>query len=94
MTSLLLCRAYLNVEYAILVLKLTYNINNNYNDEIQSPAKPKKRNLKDAIEIKSFETHRNIHVIRRLKYILRYLNFQDKKLLLKELRLNRDITKG
>jgi hypothetical protein len=51
--SLLLWRAYLNIEYAILVLKLTFNINNNYNDEIQSPAKPKKRNLKDVIEIKT-----------------------------------------
>jgi hypothetical protein len=67
--SLMLWRAYLNVEYAILVLKLTFNINNNYNDEIQSPAKPKKRNLKDAIEIKTLlKPQGNIHVIKRQIY--------------------------
>jgi hypothetical protein len=98
--SLLLCRAYVNIEYAILVLKLTCNNNdndnNNNNNEIQPLAKPKKSNLKDATKTKNIKMKRqdNNYVIIRLKFIREHLNFQNKKLILKELRLNRDIIKN
>jgi hypothetical protein len=100
--SLLLWRAYVNIEYAILVLKLTCNNNdndndnNNNNNKIQPLAKPKKSNLKDATKTKNIKMKRqdNNYVIIRLKFILEHLNFQNKKLILKELRLNRDIIKN
>jgi hypothetical protein len=101
--SLLLWRAYVNIEYAILVLKLTCNNNdndndnnNNNNNEIQPLAKPKKSNLKDATKTKNIKMKRqdNNYVIIRLKFIREHLNFQNKKLILKELRLNRDIIKN
>ena len=87
--SLVLWRAYVNIEYAILILKLSYN-----NNKIQPLTKPKKSNIKDAIVTDTkMKTQDNIHAIRRLKFILQHLNFQDKKVLLKELRLNRDVLK-
>ena len=93
-SSMLLWRAYVNIEYAILILKLTYN-NNNSKNEIQPQSKPKKSNLKDAIVTKTMmNSQDNNDVIRRLKFILQHLNFQDKKLLLRELRLHRNIIKN
>ena len=91
---MLLWRAYVSIEYAILILKLTYN-NNNSKNEIQPRSKPKKSNLKDAIVTKTMmNSQDNNDVIRRLKFILQHLNFQDKKLLLMELRLYRNIIKN
>ena len=93
-SSMLLWRAYVSLEYAILILKLTYN-NNNSKNEIQPRSKPNKRNPKDAIVTKTMmNSQDNNDVIRRLKFILQHLNFQDKKLLLMELRLYRNIIKN
>jgi hypothetical protein len=93
-SSMVLWRAYVSIEYAILILKLTYN-NNNSKNEIQPQSKPNKRNPKDAIVTKTMMNSQvNNDVIRRLKFILQHLNFQDKKLLLRELRLYRNIIKN
>ena len=89
--SLSLWRAYIDIEYAILVLKLSYN-----NVETNRQARFKKSNIKKItgrkISMKPEEEEDN-HKIKRLKSILRHLDFQDKKLLLNELRFNRDILK-
>ena len=77
--SLLLCRACVSIEYAILVLKLTCNNNDNNNDEIQPLAQTKKGNLKDAIKTEyKMKRQDNNHVIRRLKFKGKHLNFQNK----------------
>jgi hypothetical protein len=89
--SLFLWRAYVNIEYAILILKLNYN-----NDEIRLPISLKKGRTKEVIMEKSMMKHKdnnNKHQISRLKFILQHLNFQDKKVLLKQLRLSRDLLK-
>lgn len=89
--SMLLWHAYVNIEYAILILKLTFNSKN----EIHPQFKPKKSNLKDAIVTKTMmNSEDNNDVIKRLKFILEHLNFQDNKLLLRELRLHRNIIKN
>src|SRR5215212_9923519 len=89
--SLSLWRAYIDIEYAILVLKLSYN-----NVETNRQARFKKSNIKKIagrkISMKPEEEEDN-HKIKRLKSVLRHLDFQDKKLLLNELRFNRDILK-
>ena len=89
--SLSLWHAYIDIEYAILVLKLSYN-----NVETNRQARFKKSNIKKItgrkISMKPEEEEDN-HKIKRLKSILRHLDFQDKKLLLNELRFNRDILK-
>jgi len=89
--SLSLWHAYIDIEYAILVLKLSYN-----NVETNRQARFKKSNIKKIagrkISMKPEEEEDN-HKIKRLKSVLRHLDFQDKKLLLNELRFNRDILK-
>jgi hypothetical protein len=93
-SSMLLWRAYVNIEYSILILKLTYN-NNNSKNEIQPQSKANNRNPKDAIVTKSkMNSQDKNDLIKRLKFILQHLNFQDKKLLLRELRLYRNIIKN
>jgi hypothetical protein len=93
-SSMVLWRAYVSIEYAILILKLTYN-NNNSKNEIQPQSKPKRSNPKDAIVTKTMMNSQDKNdLIRRLKFILQHLNFQDKKLLLRELRLHRNIIKN
>ena len=89
--SLSLWRAYVDIEYAILVLKLSYN-----NVETKRQARYKKKskikNLTERkIPMKPEDDHN--HEIKRLKSVLRHLDFRDKKLLLNELRSNRDLLK-
>ena len=89
--SLSLWRAYVDIEYAILVLKLSYN-----NVETKRQARYKKKgkikNLTERkIPMKPEDDHN--HEIKRLKSVLRRLDFRDKKLLLNELRSNRDLLK-
>ena len=89
--SLSLWRAYIDIEYAILVLKLSYN-----NVETKRQARYKKKgkikNLTERkIPMKPEDDHN--HEIKRLKSVLRRLDFRDKKLLLNELRSNRDLLK-
>jgi hypothetical protein len=90
--SLSLWRAYIDIEYAILVLKLSYN-----KVETNRQARFKKSNIKKIagrkISMKPEEEEDDNHKIKRLKSVLRHLDFQDKKLLLNELRFNRDILK-
>ena len=88
--SLLLWRAYIDIEYAILVLKLSYN-----NVETNRQARFKKSNIKNIAgrEISMKQEEEDNHKIKRLKSVLRHLDFQDKKLLLNELIFNRDILK-
>jgi hypothetical protein len=88
--SLSLWRAYVDIEYAILVLKLSYN-----NVETNRHARFKKSNIKNIAgrEISMKQEEEDNHKIKRLKSVLRHLDFQDKKLLLNELRFNRDILK-
>jgi hypothetical protein len=90
--SLSLWRAYIDIEYAILVLKLSYN-----NVETKRQARYKKKskikNLTERkIPMKPEDDHN--HEIKRLKSVLRRLDFRDKKLLLNELRSNRDLLKN
>lgn len=89
--SLSLWRAYVDIEYAILVLKLSYN-----NVETNRQARFKKSNIKNIAgrEISIKQEEEDNHKIKRLKSVLRHLDFQDKKLLLNELRFNRDILKN
>ena len=89
--SLSLWRAYIDIEYAILVLKLSYN-----NVETKRQARYKKKskikNLTERkIPMKPEDDHN--HEIKRLKSVLHRLDFRDKKLLLNELRSNRDLLK-
>ena len=89
--SLLLWRAYIDIEYAILVLKLSYN-----NVETNRQARLKKNNTKNITERKIStkpKDNDDDHEIKRLKSVLRHLDFQDKKLLLSELRSKRDLLK-
>ena len=89
--SLLLWRAYIDIEYAILVLKLSYN-----NVETNRQARFKKSNTKNITERKIStkpKDNDDDHEIKRLKSVLRHLDFQDKKLLLSELRSKRDLLK-
>ena len=89
--SMLLWHAYVNIEYAILILKLTFNSKN----EIHPQFKSMKSNLKDAVVTKTMmNSEDNNDVTKRLKFILEHLNFQDNKLLLRELRLHRNIIKN
>jgi 7-cyano-7-deazaguanine synthase in queuosine biosynthesis len=93
-SSMLLWRAYVNIEYAVLILKLTYN-NNNSKNEIQPQSMANNRNPKDAIVTKSMMNSQDKNdLIKRLKFILQHLNFQDKKLLLRQLRLHRNLIKN
>ena len=87
---LLLWRAYIDIEYAILVLKLSYN-----NVETNRQARFKKSNIKNIAgrEISMKQEEEDNHKIKRLKSVLRHLDFQDKKLLLNELRSKRDLLK-
>jgi hypothetical protein len=90
--SLLLWRAYIDIEYAILVLKLSYNI-----VETNRQARFKKSNTKNITERKIStkpKDNDDDHEIKRLKSVLRHLDFQDKKLLLSELRSKRDLLKN
>ncbi|HEX2068385.1 MAG TPA: hypothetical protein VHF08_06750 [Nitrososphaeraceae archaeon] len=88
--SLSLWRAYIDIEYAILVLKFSYN-----HVEPKQQARFKKSNIKHVTERKIIikPEHCN-HEIKRLKSVLRHLDSQDKKLLLNELRSNRDLLKN
>jgi hypothetical protein len=75
-------------------LKLTYN-NNNSKNEIQPQSMANNRNPKDAIVTKSMMISQDKNdLIKRLKFILQHLNFQDKKLLLRQLRLHRNLIKN
>ena len=90
---MLLWRAYVNIEYAILIVKLKYN--NKSKNEIQPQSKLKKSNLRDEIETKTvMNSQDNNDVIRGLKFVVKHLNSQDNRLLLKELRLHRNIIKS
>jgi hypothetical protein len=87
--SLSLWRAYIDIEYAILVLKLSYN-----HIESKQQARFKKTNIKNVTERKILMRPEDCNYeIKRLKSLLRHLDFQDKKLLLNELRSNRDLLK-
>ena len=87
--SLSLWRAYIDVEYAILVLKLSYN-----NIETKRQAKYKKSNIKNLSKRKiPMKPEDDNYEIKRLESVLRHLDFRDKKLLLNELRSNRDLLK-
>ena len=88
--SLSLWRAYTDIEYAILVLKLSYN-----NVETKRQARYKKSKIKNLTErkIPMKPEEDDNHKIKRLKSSLRHLDFRDKKLLLNELRSNRDVLK-
>jgi hypothetical protein len=87
--SLSLWRAYTDIEYAILVLKLSYN-----NVETKRQARYKKSKIKNLTERKiPMKPEDDNHEIKRLKSFLRHLDFRDKKLLLNELRSNRDVLK-
>lgn len=88
--SLSLWRAYIDIEYAILVLKLSCN-----NIETKQQAIFKKSNIKNVTEKKILMKPEDFnHEIKRLKSVIRHLEFQDKKLLLDELRSNRDLLKN
>jgi hypothetical protein len=87
--SLSLWRAYIDIEYAILVLKLSYN-----NVETKRLARYKKSNIKNLSKRKiPMKPEDDNYEIKRLKSVLRHLDFRDKKLLLNELRSNRDLLK-
>jgi hypothetical protein len=87
--SLSLWRAYIDIEYAILVLKLSYN-----NVETKRQAIYKKSNIKNLSKRKiPMKPEDDNYEIKRLKSVLRHLDFRDKKLLLNELRSNRDLLK-
>jgi hypothetical protein len=87
--SLSLWRAYIDIEYAILVLKLSYN-----NVETKRLARYKKSNIKNLSKRKiPVKPEDDNYEIKRLKSVLRHLDFRDKKLLLNELRSNRDLLK-
>lgn len=87
--SLSLWRAYIDIEYAILVLKLSYN-----NVETKRLARYKKSNIKNLSKRKiPMKPEDDNYEIKRLKSVLRHLDFRDKKLLLNELRSNRDSLK-
>jgi hypothetical protein len=87
--SLSLWRAYIDIEYAILVLKLSYN-----NVETKRQARYKKSNIKNLSKSKiPMKPEDDNYEIKRLKSVLRHLDFRDKKLLLNELRSNRDLLK-
>ena len=87
--SLSLWRAYIDIEYAILVLKLSYN-----NVETKRQARYKKSNMKNLSKRKiPMKPEDDNYEIKRLKSVLRHLDFRDKKLLLNELRSNRDLLK-
>lgn len=88
--SLSLWHAYIDIEYAILVLKLSYN-----HVETKQQARFKKSNIKQVTERKILMKPEDCnHEIKRLKSVLSHLNSQDKKLLLNELRSNRDLLKN
>ncbi|HEX6028638.1 MAG TPA: hypothetical protein VFY64_06325 [Nitrososphaeraceae archaeon] len=88
--SLSLWHAYIDIEYAILVLKLSYN-----HVETKQQARFKKSNIKQVTERKILMKPEDCnHEIKRLKSILSHLDSQDKKLLLNELRSNRDLLKN
>jgi hypothetical protein len=88
--SLSLWRAYIDIEYAILVLKLSCN-----NIETKQQARFKKSNIKNVTEKKILMKPEDFnHEIKRLKSVISHLEFQDKKLLLDELRSNRDLLKN
>jgi transcription initiation factor TFIID subunit TAF12 len=88
--SLSLWRAYIDIEYAILVLKLSCN-----NIETKQQAIFKKSNIKNVTEKKILMKPEDFnHEIKQLKSVIRHLKFQDKKLLLDELRSNRDLLKN
>ncbi|HEX5977547.1 MAG TPA: hypothetical protein VFY68_09730, partial [Nitrososphaeraceae archaeon] len=88
--SLSLWRAYIDIEYAILVLKLRYN-----HVETKQQARFKKSNIKQLTERKILMKPEDCnHEIKRLKSVLSHLGSQDKKLLLNELRSNRDLLKN
>jgi hypothetical protein len=88
--SLSLWRAYIDIEYAILVLKLSYN-----HIETKQQARFKKSHIKNVTERKILMKSEDYnHEIKRLKSVLRHIDFQDKKLLLNELRSNRDLLKN
>ena len=88
--SLSLWRAYIDIEYAILILKLSYN-----HIETKQQARFKKTNIKNGTKKKILMEPKDCnHEIKRLKSVLRHLDFQDKKLLLNELRSNRDLLKN
>lgn len=80
-------------------MKLTCNNNDdNNNDDIQPLSKPKKSKLKDKIGlnliiIRQDNNNNNNHANRTLKFVRKHLNFQNKKPIVKELILNRDIIK-
>lgn len=88
--SLSLWHAYIDIEYAILVLKLSYN-----HVETKQQTRFKKSNIKQVTERKILMKPEDCnHEIKRLKSVLSHLNSQDKKLLLNELRSNRDLLKN
>ena len=88
--SLSLWHAYIDIEYAILVLKLSYN-----HIETKQQARFKKTNTKNVTKKKLLMKPKDCnHEIKQLKSVLRHLDFQDKKLLLDELRSNRDLLKN
>jgi hypothetical protein len=88
--SLSLWRAYIDIEYAILVLKLSYN-----HIETKQQARFKKSNIKNVTERKTLMKPKDCnHEIKQLKSVLSRLHSQDKKLLLNELRSNRDLLKN
>ena len=88
--SLSLWHAYIDIEYAILVLKLSYN-----HVETKQQTRFKKSNIKQVTERKILVKPEDCnHEIKRLKSVLSHLNSQDKKLLLNELRSNRDLLKN
>ena len=84
-------------------MKLTCNNNDdNNNDDIQPLSKPKKSKLKDTIRLNLIikrqdnnnnNNNNNNHANRTLKFVRKHLNFQNKKPIVKELILNRDIIK-
>lgn len=84
-------------------MKLTCNNNDdNNNDDIQPLSKPKKSKLKDTIRLNLIikrqdnnnNNNNNNHANRTLKFVRKHLNFQNKKPIVKELILNRDIIKN
>ena len=88
--SLSLWHAYIDIEYAILVLKLSYN-----HVETKQQTRFKKSNIKQVTERKILVKPEDCnHEIKRLKSVLSHLDSQDKKLLLNELRSNRDLLKN
>lgn len=88
--SLSLWRAYVDIEYVVLVLKLSYN-----HIETKQQARFKKTNTKNVTKKKLLMKPKDCnHEIKQLKSVLRHLDFQDKKLLLDELRSNRDLLKN